>query len=248
MKVAVSVQVRMGSGRLPGKPMMEFSGKPMLWHLINRIRQSNYIDEISVAIPVTDENNIIERFCDREEIPCFRGPEDDVLGRTLGSLRARGAEIGVVVFVDNPLVDPVIIDEHIELFQSDVDYDWVGNDLTTTFPPGMEIEVFKVDALCDSSRRTSDPDIREHATLFIRQHPSIYHLLNVEAKGVRRRPDLYLGVDTPVDAEVLHVIIEHFNNMPYFSLEEIISFMDKHPEVAYKNRSVPRRWWKYRDQ
>ena len=41
-------------------------------------------------------------------------------------------------------------------------------------------------------------------------------------------------------------LIEHFKNMHYFSLEEIISFMDKHPEVACKNQSVPRRWRKHR--
>lgn len=236
----------MGSERLPGKTMQVLDGKPMLWHLISRLRQCKYLDEIIVATAVSQENDEIESFCLVEAVPCFRGPEDDVLGRMVESLKAHHADTGVVVYGDNPLVDPVIVDEHILLFRNKTGFDWIGNDLKTTFPPGMEVEVFSYSALLDAEKRATNPLIREHGTLFIRQHSTLYKLFNVEAEGARRRPEIHLGIDTPIDAEVLEAIIKHFSGEVYFSLEEIIRFVDRHPSLLEKNRNISRRWRKYR--
>ena len=183
----------MGSGRLPGKTMVDLDGRPLLWHLINRLRQTSGIDEISVATSILKENDVIENFCKSEKLFCYRGSEEDVLTRTLESLEAHDADVGVIVYGDNPLVDPVVVDEVINFYKVNREYDWVGNDLLTTFPAGMEVEVFNVEALLDSSNRETDPSIREHGTLHIRQNPKTYSLWNIEAEGVRRRPDLHLG-------------------------------------------------------
>ena len=51
MVVAI-VQVRMGSSRLPGKVLKEILGKPVLWHLVNRLRRSRLIDKIVIATTV----------------------------------------------------------------------------------------------------------------------------------------------------------------------------------------------------
>ena len=236
----------MGSGRLPGKTMVDLDGKPLLWHLISRLRKTREIDEISVATSILKENDVIEDFCRKENLSCYRGSEEDVLARTLGSLQAHDADVGVVVYGDNPLVDPVVIDEVIDFYKANLEYDWVGNDLVTTFPPGMEVEVFNVEALLDSARREDDPRIREHGTLHIRQDPKNYSLWNIEAEGVRRRPDLHLGVDVGEDLEVVRMIIKNFSDSVAFSLEDVIEYLDKNPQLTSKNKNVHRRWRKYR--
>jgi len=236
----------MGSERLPGKSMRLFDGKPMLWHLVSRLRQCRLLDDLIIAAPDSLENDPIESFCMSESISCYRGREEDVLVRILESLIACDADIGVVAYGDNPLVDPAVVDEHIAIFQDLTATDWVGNDLKTTFPPGMEVEVFDVGALADSNSRTCDPQIREHGTLCIRQRPDLYTLLNIEAKGVRRRPEINLGVDTIEDAEVIGAIISHFSDRTNYSLEEIIEYVDKNPKLLQRNQNTPRRWRKYR--
>lgn len=241
-----TIPVRMGSERLPGKSMRLFGGRPLLWHLINRVRQCIHLDDVIVATPDSHENDPIETFCILESIRCYRGVEEDVLVRLIDSLRACEADIGVVVYGDNPLVDPRIVDEHIALFCSLTDYDWIGNDLKTTFPPGMEVEVFNVSTLINSEKQTKDPLMREHATLGIRQRPDLYKLFNVEADGVRRRPEIHLGVDTGLDAEVVEAIINHFADSTYYSLEQIIEYVDLYPDLLKKNYDLPRRWRKYR--
>mgnify|MGYP001398269073 FL=1 len=236
----------MGSGRLPGKTMVDLDGRPLLWHLINRLRQTSGIDEISVATSILKENDVIEDFCKNEKLFCYRGSEEDVLTRTLESLEAHDADVGVIVYGDNPLVDPVVVDEVIDFYKVNREYDWVGNDLLTTFPAGMEVEVFNVGALLDSSNRETDPSIREHGTLHIRQNPNTYSLWNVEAEGVRRRPDLHLGVDVGEDLEVVRMIMKHFSNGAVFRLEDIIEYLDRNPQLPLRNRNVHRRWRKYR--
>ena len=248
MKIIASVQVRMGSSRLPGKVMRSVLSRPLLGYLLDRLRLSKTLDGVVVATSTAVENDVIEEFCRKERVACFRGSETDVLDRTLQSLKSMAATVGVEVFGDGPLIDPVIIDQVVDYYVKNEGYDYVGNDLETTYPPGMEVEVFSTKALSDSSDRLprSDPR-REHGTLFIRQNPNIYKITNLEAPVRHHRPDLELEVDTSEDFQVIARVIEHFSGRADFGLEEIIEFMDSNPEIANINRQVPRRWKQYRD-
>jgi len=245
-RIVAVVPVRMGSSRLPGKTLMPIAGKPMLGHLLDRLEQSKCLDRIVVATPESQENDPIQDYCQGRNISCFRGDEDDVLSRLLGALDSQQAEIGVVAFGDAPLVDPKIMDEIIGLFSKGENYDFLGNDLTTTYPPGMEVEVFKVSALHDADARTQDPSIREHGTLFIRQHPGLYKIQNVEAPALLNRPELEIEVDTIEDMDVITAIVEHFSGRLDYSLSEIISFLDASPDLVQKNTHIERRWREFR--
>jgi spore coat polysaccharide biosynthesis protein SpsF (cytidylyltransferase family) len=202
---------------------------------------------VIVATSVLAANDAIAEFCVGAGIECFRGPEEDVLARTLGALRSVDAEIGVIVFGDGPLVDPLIVDHIVNTYmQCDARLDFVGNDLATTYPPGMEVEVFSVAALADADRRCADRNTREHGTLYIRRNPQSYRLLNVEAPAHLRRPDLELEVDTEVDLQVIGEVLRYFGGRLDFTLGEIIEFLDAHPRVAELNRAVHRRWRSHR--
>jgi spore coat polysaccharide biosynthesis protein SpsF len=243
------VNVRMGSTRLPGKALLDLCGKPLLQHLLERLRRARSLDAVTVATSTLPANDAIESFCTRFGVPCFRGPEDDVLARTLGGLQAMQATTGVIVFGDGPLVDPAIVDDMVARFRSfDPPYDFVGNDLETSYPPGMEVEVCSVAALADAERRCQDPAVREHGTLYVRRNPERYRVLNVTAPAPLRRPDLELEVDTEDDLGVMRAVLAHFGGRGDFSLAEIIEFFDAHPDIAAINRDVPRRWKVFRHQ
>ena len=251
MNIVASIQVRMGSSRYPGKVMHEVVGKPLLGHLVARLKQSKLLDGVIVATSFKAENNIIESYCHDNSIACFRGDEDDVLGRTLSSLKKMNADIGVEVFGDCPLIDPAIVDFIINEFLTDnSNPDFVGNDLKTTFPPGMDVEVFTVSALEDSDKRTSDQNIREHGTLFIRKNPNYYKIKNIEAPKNWFRPELELEVDTEEDIYVVSKIFEHFflKNKEVFGLDDIIEFMDGKPDLKKMNAEVPRKWKEIRGE
>tara|TARA_B110000008_G_C16944778_1_gene553979 strand:+ start:1134 stop:1874 length:741 start_codon:yes stop_codon:yes gene_type:complete len=49
MKILAIIPARMGSTRFPGKPMQKIGDKPMIGHVLDRVRQSNILTETIVA-------------------------------------------------------------------------------------------------------------------------------------------------------------------------------------------------------
>ena len=236
----------MRSSRFPGKALAEIAGKPLLGYLLDRLELCRNLDQTIVSTTEAREDTSIEDYCQSRNIFCYRGDEHDVLGRLLESYKAVDAEIGVVVFGDGPLVDPTIVDRAIDLYLAMPDYDFVGNDLKTTFPPGMEVEVFSIPALSESAERCKSLIIREHGTLYLRTNPDVFRLYNFEAEELLQRVELALEVDTVDDFYVIQKILEHFGDRVSFSLQEIIEFLDSAGDLAGVNKHVPRRWQQYR--
>jgi len=246
MRTIAVIPVRMNSERLPGKVMAPVQGQPLLGYLLSRVQRCSALDNVVIATSTNTENDCIEIYCNQKRVPVFRGSEEDLLDRILQALLWRKADAGVLVFGDGPLIDPQIISQAVSVFHANSCYDFVGNDLTTTWPPGMEVEVFKVSALADAAQRCHDPQIREHGTLFIRQNPEIFQLYNLEAPTEMSRSDLSFEVDVMEDLQVVEVLLRQFSGSADGSLEELICFMDENPQLIAGTQQIERRWKKYR--
>lgn len=221
---------------------------PLLGFLIGRLKQSKLLTQIVVATTDTAKDDVIADYCTAHDLAIFRGSEDDVLKRMIGAFRSQSADICVEAFGDGPLIDPAIVDLVIQRFiDADGTLDLAGNDMKTTYPPGMDVEAFSMAAFDKSDHMATDPDIREHGTGFIRQNPDIFRLLNIEAPAHQHRPELEIEVDTAEDFSVVKSIIEHFAPRTDFTLDEIIAFLDTRPDIVALNQDVHRRWKEYRD-
>ena len=69
----------MGSSRLPGKVLLPVVGKPMLWHIVNRLKHVPEITNIIVATSNQEHDKQIVYFCTKHDINVFCGDESDVL-------------------------------------------------------------------------------------------------------------------------------------------------------------------------
>ena len=56
MSVHIIIPARYNSSRLPGKPLLDIKGKPVVWHVYQRALETN-IDSIIVA---TDDDRILQ--------------------------------------------------------------------------------------------------------------------------------------------------------------------------------------------
>lgn len=65
MKTVGIIPARFSSTRLPGKPLLDICGHPMIWWVYNRVCSVKKLDKIYVA---TDDKRI-ESFCKENEIP-----------------------------------------------------------------------------------------------------------------------------------------------------------------------------------
>jgi len=237
-KITAIIQARMTSTRLPKKVLMSIEGKPMLWHVINRLKFSKEINKIILTIPNTRENDILEKFAKDNKLKYFRGDEEDVLSRYYKTAKKFKSSIVLRVTSDNPLIDSKIVDELIKKHLSNR-ADYTSNNLKKTFPRGLSIEVFNFNVLEKAFREAKEDYQREHVTSYIYEHPEIFELQNIEAKGKLRRPDLRLTVDTKEDLKLIREIYRYlYNPGKIFYTEEIINLLNSHPELVQINKNI----------
>lgn len=246
-RVDATIQARMGSSRLPGKTLADIAGRPMLAWQIDRVRECLLVDNIIIATSENGADDPIADLAVEMGVDCFRGSEEDVLGRVAGALRHFEVDIHVELQGDNPIPDPLLVDVVIGYYlKHERDFDCVTNALKTTFPPGAEVSVYPSAILLDLDARIEDSNLREHVGLHIHQRTDNYRIKNLEAPPWLSAPEIHLEVDTFEDLELLRRVFEHFlPENPLFGLRQAIEFV-REEGLMELNRDVERRWKKYR--
>jgi spore coat polysaccharide biosynthesis protein SpsF (cytidylyltransferase family)/predicted dehydrogenase len=242
--IGAVIVARMGSSRLPGKSLVPIEGIPSLEMLIRRAAQSRYISRFVIATTVDPKDDAIETFAKKINVACFRGSEEDVLGRVLGAAQSIGLQHIVHLTGDCPLMDPDIIDQTIDLYlQADVDYAknflWgEGVDGTKNFPNGLDVEVIRRGSLEALNKMTSDPWLREHVTEPFYTWPE-FRFVTLEAPPFLQRGEVRLCVDTKEDLEVVSTVARHFKDRGLkYSAIEIIEFLNGNPQLLEINSKI----------
>jgi len=243
MKIGAIIQARMESTRLPGKVLLHAAGKPLLFYLINRIKNSDKLDEISIATGKSVENNIIENFCANMKIKCIRGSDNDVLSRYRSSADEMNIDLVVRLTGDNILVDSDLIDKTIQTYL-DNKYDYVSTCCPPprTYPEGYTIEVFSREILTELYKNANKPSDREHVTfsLWMKKKYKTFRLdLPKDLSKYR------LTLDYPEDYKVIKSIIEDlYPRNPDFKMMDVIKWLDEHPKIYSVNSKIkPNQGW-----
>lgn len=167
MTVALILQARMSSKRLPGKILKEIEGKSILQHCIDRCERINGVDKYILAIPDDENSEIITCNTDLKGFSVFAGPEDNVLERYIGSQKSVGAKTTLRVTADCPVLDSFVCSKMLEYFQEHR-FDYLANGSPRTFPHGFDCEIFKSALLEKFPPNPFDSYSREHVTPWIK--------------------------------------------------------------------------------
>ena len=228
MAVAI-LQARMSSTRLPGKVMKSVAGRPMLERQIERLRRCSTLDRLIVATSDDVSDDPLAQFLQTIGVETFRGSLHDVLGRYVGAVEALGVNGPVVrLTADCPLADPEIVDACVRL-QARLDVDYASNAQRRTYPRGLDVECFNLDALLAAGREATDPYDREHVTPFLYRNPERFS----QGDLVQDRDESALRwtVDTPEDlAFVERVYAALYPTKPDFSSADIRTLPFSHFE------------------
>jgi len=237
-KIVAVIQARLTSTRLPKKIMLNLSGKPLLWHVVERVRRAKMIDHIVLAIPDSSNNDELELFIKKSGWNLFRGSENDVLSRYYHAAIQYSADVIVRITSDCPLVDPKIIDETIKIhFRDGNDYTAVG--VEGGFPRGLDVEVLNLKSLEIAFNTAVDRSEREHVTLYIYQNPKLFKIHFVEASGNLKRPDIRLTVDTEEDLLLIREIYSALGNYGnHFSTKDVLALIDGTPRLQSINKHI----------
>ena len=238
MEVIAIVQARMGSTRLPGKVLVDVCGQPLLKRLIDRVRATPGIDEVVVATTTDQSDDCLSMWCAEHALPVYRGCVDDVLDRFWQCLQKYKAKIIVRVTADDPLKDPTIIQNALELCKFSPKVDYVSNTLEPSYPEGLDIEVFRYHALERAANEATLPSEREHVTPYIWKHPDRFVLC-----GFGMQPNLShwrWTVDKPADLELIRRIFTQFPDQPLVDYETVIAWLNNHPELLLMSSGTMR--------
>jgi spore coat polysaccharide biosynthesis protein SpsF len=235
MKTCAIVQARMGSSRLPGKVLMDLGGETVLARVVNRLRRATLLDEIRIATSESIADDAIIRECERLAVNNFRGSEDDVLDRYYQAAKACEAEVVVRITSDCPLIDPVLVDETISVFQ-DQHADYASNTIVHTYPRGLDTEVFSRAALERAWTEAQKSYEREHVTPYFYEHPELFRISS--ARGRTDYSQFRWTLDTPEDLQLIHKIYTRFENQDAFGWQEAVALMEREPELADLNSHV----------
>lgn len=240
-KIAAIIEARMTSTRLPGKHMKKILGKQILALLIERLKNVKPLDQIVIATTINKEDRAIEELSRKLGVKCFRGSEDDVLGRVLKAAKKVQADLVVEVLGDCPLIDPQLVEEGIKIFLKG-NYDYLNNALERTYPDGFDFQIYPVKILEEVDVLTKNPLDREHVTLYIYTHPEKYKIKILRAKGELDWPELAITLDTHEDFKLIKIIFEAlYPKNPQFTAYDVVRFLRANPKLLTINKDIKRK-------
>lgn len=237
------IQARLGSSRLPAKVLKPIMGRPMLSYMIERVKYVKGIDGIVIATTTNESDMPIVNFCLENSIAYFRGSETDVMDRYYQTAKLKQADIIIRLTADCPLIDPEVVEDILRVFCADYpNIDFAGNVKPATFPDGLDTEVFSFSSLERAWNEAKLPLEREHVTPYFYDQEGRFRTRNITAE--KDYSNYRITVDHQEDFDLVSDILQALYKPGYaFNYEEIIRFLDQHPEIKQKNSKFIRNPW-----
>jgi len=236
MAVWAIIQARMGSVRFPGKVLEPILGEPMLYRIVERLRQCQQVAAIGLTTTFLAEDDPIQALAVEHAIPISRGEPTDVLAQYVKAANQFGADVVVRITGDNPLIDPATVDA---VITEHLTQGYEATTLAGQFPNGLDTEVFATHVLQDADQHARHYLEREHVGPYIWHHPERYRL------GYVRWPwdhdHVRLTVDYPDDLDAVRKIYEVlYPHDPAFTIFDVLSLLRRQPEIGRINQNHAR--------
>jgi spore coat polysaccharide biosynthesis protein SpsF len=231
----------MGASRLPGKVLMDIEGKAMLARVLERVRRAETIDDVVVATTLDEADDEVALFCVRKGFHHARGSNEDVLSRYIDAAEEFQADVIVRITADCPLIDPNIIDRTVENFLEQEDIADFGSNrgkgaINRTYPIGMDVEVFLLEALQKAGIEALQDYEREHVTPYLYEVPGRFRTVSIESENDYGH--MRWTVDTEEDLEFVRQIYRRLAGNPDFGMEHVLEILRKEPELSEINASI----------
>lgn len=237
MRTVAIIQARMGSTRLPGKVLKKICGKPVLEHIIDRLKRVPSLDDIVVATTIAEIDTPIVEFAQKTGVNCYRGSEENVLDRYIKAAEMCRAHLVIRITGDSPLIDPTTI-ERIILAAKETGAEYVSNDPSiSAIHEGFEL--VSLPALKKTEEMATEQYYREHVTIFIRENPGLFN-----CHFIAHDPDFVghgyrISVDNVADLSFMREIYDRlYRPGEIVDLKEVVSLLKEHPEIREINRHI----------
>ncbi len=120
MKFACVIPARYASTRLPGKPLADIAGKPMIQRVYEQVSKAK---KPALVIVATDDQRVFDKVESFGGTALMTQPNHPTGTDRLAEVASHHQDIDVIINVqgDEPLIDADVIDQLAELFLEDAD-------------------------------------------------------------------------------------------------------------------------------
>lgn len=234
MKTAILITARLKSGRLPMKVLKLIEGRPMICHMLDRLKFARRPQEIIICTSHLEQDTPLVDVAKEEGVSCFRGDPDDVLLRLTQAAEVFGVDTVVSCTADNPFVDPEYIDRLLD-FHLKHNHDFSN---TEGLPWGTFSYALSYPAMVTACGIKAERDTEVWGGYFTETGLFNWGTMVVDDPAVRW-PELRLTVDTPEDFDlVTRIFGELYTPGTIFPLREIVTLCRRKPELPAINASV----------
>ena len=234
MDCAILITARLKSKRLPKKATLPIHGRPMIGHMVDRLRLAKRPEAIILCTSPLAEDDPLVEFADAEGILSFRGDPDDVLDRLTSAARKFDVKTVINCTADNPFVDAVYVDKLADYHQKNRhDFTRVEGLPFGTFAYGLDRAALeRVLTIKD------EVDTEVWGGYFTLTGLFNVGVLEVTDPAVKR-PEYRLTVDEPADFELVNRIFDAlYEPGKVFPLEAIVRLMDENPALPAINAHI----------
>ena len=118
MKFGCVIPARYGSTRLPGKPLADIAGKPMIERVYDRVSQAT---KTACTIVATDDDRVYSAVQQFGGTVMMTDPNHPTGTDRLAEVASHYTDLDVVINVqgDEPMIEPNLIDDLAHLFEED---------------------------------------------------------------------------------------------------------------------------------
>jgi spore coat polysaccharide biosynthesis protein SpsF len=207
--LAIVLQARIDSSRLPGKALLPLGGRPVILRVMEALNRIPA--ELRVLACPEDSKSAFAELAEEAGFSLFAGPKEDVLDRFCLCLRNFGIRHIIRATGDNPFVfaDAAygIITEGLAL---GADYAGYGG-----LPQGAGVESVNAKALLLAGTEAVSQYDREHVCPYLYTHPEKFLLHRPLAPQLWQGPEIRLTIDTQQDyeqAQDLYAALDRLEN------------------------------------
>ncbi len=202
MNIIAIIQCRMNSKRYPGKMLAPFMGKPLLFHVVERIKNFNSRLKMILATSSDQADDPLELYAKSLGLKIFRGSPNNVVKRFSMSLKKIQCDAFFRVCGDSPLLSSSLFNEAVSIYKRN-NHDIITNVFPRTFPPGMSVELIKTKTFLDSEKKITNKYDQEHVTTFFYKNSKNYKIFNIEC-AKPRNSQYKLAIDKKEDLQILN--------------------------------------------
>ena len=234
MKVAILVTARLKSTRLPRKVIKPIHGRPMIAHMLDRLKLAQRPNDIIICTSPLAQDDPLVKIAQQEGVQYYRGDPDDVLLRLTNAAAEFGVDTVISCTADNPFVDPEYIDRLVD-FHLKHGYDYSKID---GLPFGAFSYALAYQAMVHACEIKAETDTEVWGNYFTETGQFSWGVMQVNDPSVCW-PELRLTVDTPQDFElVTRIFDELYRPGQVFSLAEIVALCQRRPELVAINSDI----------